>query len=75
MGKTITAFVFVVIKYGENIKELLDYAKNDKDVLECYSITGEYDYILKICAKDIKEKYDCTFSPSSYIIKYKDYLL
>ena len=54
VNKTITAFVFVVIKYGENIKELLEYAKNDKDVLECYSITGEYDYILKICAKDIK---------------------
>lgn len=31
----------------------MDYAENDPDILECYSITGEYDYILKICAKDI----------------------
>ena len=37
-----------------NIKSLLDYAASDKDVLECYSITGEYDYVLKICAKDIE---------------------
>ena len=54
MGKTITAFVFVVIEYGENIKELIKYAIEDADVLECYSVTGEYDYILKICAKDLK---------------------
>ena len=30
------------------------YADNEPDVLECYSITGEYDYMLRICAKDIE---------------------
>ena len=54
IGKTITAFVFIVMQYGESIKSLLDYAENDADILECYSITGEYDYMLKICAKDIE---------------------
>ena len=53
LNKTITAFVFIVIQYGDNINDILDYAENDPDILECYSITGEYDYILKICAKDI----------------------
>ena len=32
----------------------MEYAKKEQDVLECYSVTGEYDYLLKICAKDIE---------------------
>ena len=52
--KTIMAFVFVVMQYGESVKSLLKYAEEEQDILECYSITGEYDYILKICAKDIE---------------------
>lgn len=54
LNKTITAFVFIVMQYGDSIKTLLEYANNEQDVLECYSITGEYDYMLKICAKDIE---------------------
>lgn len=54
LDKTITAFVFVVMQYGDNIKALLEYAKNEPDILESYSVTGEYDYMLKICAKDIE---------------------
>ena len=53
LNKTITAFVFIVIQYGDNINDILDYVEKDPDILECYSITGEYDYIIKICAKDI----------------------
>ena len=54
LDKTITAFVFVVMQFGDNIKALLEYAKNEPDILESYSVTGEYDYMLKICAKDIE---------------------
>lgn len=54
LDKTVTAFVFVVIQYGDSVKSLLKYANDDPDVLECYSVTGEYDYMLKICAKDIE---------------------
>lgn len=53
IGKVITAFVFVVIRYGDNTRLLLEYANSDPDVLECYSVTGKYDYMLKICAEDI----------------------
>lgn len=52
--KTIMAFVFIVMQYGDSIKSLLEYAEREPDVLECYSVTGEYDYMLKICAKDIE---------------------
>ena len=54
VDKTITAFVFIVMQYGENVKSLLKYAELEPDVLECYSVTGEYDYMLKICAKNIE---------------------
>ena len=54
LDKTITAFVFIVMQYGNSIKSLFEYVDREPDVLECYSVTGEYDYILKICAKDIE---------------------
>lgn len=54
LNKTITAFVFIVMKYGDSISSLLEYADKEQDVLECYAVTGEYDYMLKICAKDIE---------------------
>ena len=54
LQKTITAFVFIVMKYSDGIASLLEYANNEPDVLECYAVTGEYDYMLKICAKDIE---------------------
>ena len=58
LDKTITAFVFIVMQHGNNIKSLIEYAEKENDVLECYSITGEYDYMLKICAKDIESLED-----------------
>jgi len=54
LGKTITAFVFIVMQYGNSIKAFLDFADSDPDILECYSVTGEYDYALKICAESIE---------------------
>ena len=54
VNKSIIAFVLLVLKYGDGMDELLEYIENDKDVLECYEITGEYDYIIKICARNIK---------------------
>lgn len=56
--KTIMAFVFIVMQYGESIKSLLKYVDRERDILECYSITGDYDYMLKICAKDIESLED-----------------
>ena len=58
LNKTVQAFIFIVMQYGEIIKTLLEYAENEPDVLECYSVTGDYDYVLKICAKDIESLED-----------------
>lgn len=52
--KPICAFIMLTVKYGEGVNALHDFVKKDTDVLECYGITGDYDYILKICARDIE---------------------
>jgi len=54
MGKPITAFVFVVLHDFSSAEALTQYAREDADVLECYAVTGEYDFLLKICAANIK---------------------
>ena len=54
VSKPICAFVMLTVQYGEGVTALNDYVRKDLDVLECYAITGDYDYILKICAKDVE---------------------
>ena len=51
--KPITAFILIVMRYGEGVEMLQEYVSGDLDILECYAITGEYDYLIKICAEDV----------------------
>lgn len=53
VGKPIIAFVMVVLDQFANAESLMQYVRSDPDVLECYAVTGEYDYLLKICAADV----------------------
>ena len=32
----------------------MEYIEGDPDVLECAAITGEYDYLIKVCAADVE---------------------
>ena len=54
VSKPICAFIMLTVKYGDKISALHEYIKSDPDVLECYAVTGDYDYILKICAPDVE---------------------
>jgi len=54
MGKTVMAFVLVVLDRFSYMAAILDLVESDPDVLECYAVTGEYDYLIKICASDIE---------------------
>lgn len=54
VDKPICAFIMLTVKYGDGAIAIEDYIKNDPDVLECYAVTGDYDYILKICARDVE---------------------
>ena len=52
--KPIIAFIFLVARYENGVQALLDYMAQDEDVLECHGITGEYDYLIKVCAESIE---------------------
>lgn len=54
VNKPIMAFILLVMRYGEGVETLLEYMEQDGDILECYAVTGEYDYLIKICAEDVE---------------------
>lgn len=54
VNKPITSFIFIVMRYGVGVDTFLEYIQNEADVLECYAVTGEYDYLIKFCSKDIQ---------------------
>lgn len=54
VAKPICAFIMLTVRYGDGIEPLHEFIKKDPDVLECYAVTGDYDYILKICARDVE---------------------
>ena len=54
LGKPIMAYILIVVRYGEGIAALMDELEYDPDVLECYAVTGEYDYLVKVCARDVE---------------------
>ena len=54
VGKPILAFILLAVRYGEGVDVLQKYAQDDSDVLECYAVTGDYDYLIKICAESIE---------------------
>ena len=54
VGKPIMAYVLLVIQYGTSVDALMNYVNRDKDILECQAVTGEYDYIIKVCAASVE---------------------
>ena len=55
VGKSVVAFILLVMRYGEGVVELMSYIDSDPDVLECCAVTGEYDYLIKICAESVEQ--------------------
>ncbi|MCR4956721.1 MAG: Lrp/AsnC family transcriptional regulator [Lachnospiraceae bacterium] len=53
LGKNVTAYVLIIMEHFNTSERLLRIVKEDPDILECYAISGEYDFILKICAESI----------------------
>ena len=53
VGKPVSAFIMVKIADFSKSQEFLDAITVQPDVLECYAVSGEYDYMLKVCAPDI----------------------
>lgn len=55
VGKPIQAFVLILLQQRSGIDAFMEYVRQDRDILECYSVTGEYDFVLKVCAGDVKQ--------------------
>ena len=54
VGKPIVAYILLTLQYGSAVENLLSCIREDPDILECYAVTGDYDYIIKICAADME---------------------
>ena len=56
-GKNLTVFCNIILK--EHTQEIVNKFVRDivslKEVVECYNISGAYDFLLKIVIKDMKE--------------------
>lgn len=57
VGKPLTAFLYVFLEDFESEQAFLEYIGNDPDFIECFSISGEYDYLIKVTAESM-EDYD-----------------
>lgn len=56
LGLHVVAFIHVAMEKG-HIRELpkfRDLIADFPQVLECYSVTGDFDYVLKVIARDLK---------------------
>ena len=56
VGKNLTVFCNIILK--KHTKEIVNKFVRDivslKEVVECYNISGDYDFLLKIVTKDMK---------------------
>lgn len=56
LGLGVVAFVHVAMEKGHfaNIRKFTESVRALPEVLECFSVTGDFDYVLKIVARDLK---------------------
>ena len=57
LGKPQVSYVLISLDKSFSKELFINMIANDYDILECYSVFGEYDCILKICTKDIDALY------------------
>ncbi len=57
IGKGFTVFCHIKLKQHtkENIIEFEKEITKLKEVLECFHVSGDYDYIIKVCVSDMNE--------------------
>ncbi|HPC36368.1 MAG TPA: Lrp/AsnC family transcriptional regulator [Candidatus Marinimicrobia bacterium] len=48
IGKDVTAFVFVMTSPSKNYDEFVRRGREESDIIECHSITGEGSHLLKV---------------------------
>lgn len=51
-AKELTAFMLISIESSKLSPKLFDFIEEEKEVLSCYYIAGDYDYIIKIVTQN-----------------------
>jgi Lrp/AsnC family transcriptional regulator, leucine-responsive regulatory protein len=56
IGLGVTAFVAITIEreQGKRAREIERDINSMPEIIECYTISGDYDYLLKVVARDLK---------------------
>lgn len=54
INKSVQAFIFLVVDQYSQVHELMDFVSNERDIIDLYAVTGEYDYMIKVCTRDIE---------------------
>lgn len=56
IGLNVVAFIHVAMEKGHirDLKSFTDSIVELPEVLECYSVTGDFDYVIKVVARDLK---------------------
>lgn len=55
IGKPVIGFALLVLSQQCYLEKLLAFVHSEPDIVEFHAVTGEYDYIAKIYAKDIED--------------------
>jgi Lrp/AsnC family transcriptional regulator, leucine-responsive regulatory protein len=52
----VTAFIEVTMEKGHirDLKKFTDVVVDMPEITECYSVTGDFDYVIKVVARDLK---------------------
>jgi len=56
LGLSVVAFIHVGMEKGHirDLKEFRDVIVDLPEILECYSVTGDFDYVIKVITRDLK---------------------
>ena len=54
IDKSVQAFIMLVVDQYSKVDELFAFIEKSRNIVSCYAITGEYDYLLELYAKDIE---------------------
>lgn len=55
LGTPLITFIILFIDDADNEQKFRQSIKENRRVLECYSVSGEYDYLIKICSRNMDE--------------------
>ena len=53
IGKPIKVFILINIDSAERVEQLKEYVLGNPDILEFYSVTGNYDFVVKACLDNL----------------------